>query len=108
MPLLESIVGRESDALVMRDGRLIATGDEIFSGVAGVVEGQVVQEDFEEFVVKVVVARGYGLEQERQLQEALRRRVGAVKVEVRVVDALERTSSGKFRPVVSRLARPVG
>jgi phenylacetate-CoA ligase len=102
-PVLAALDGRENDALVMTDGRLVATGDEIFSGVENVIEGQIVQEDLEQFTVRVVPAPGFGAREELELTEALRKRLGRVAVSVERVEELERTRSGKFRPVISRL-----
>jgi phenylacetate-CoA ligase len=104
MPRLESIVGRALDALVMRDGRRIATDASIFSGMNGIVESQVIQETFDDFTIKVVPAAGFGLRHQEQLQKALRQRIGDVRVTVQVVNKLDRASSGKFKPVISRLA----
>jgi phenylacetate-CoA ligase len=106
MPVLERIVGRENDALILRDGRRVATGEEILSGVAGVVEGQLVQEDFEEFTVKVVATPDFGEEQCRQIEAGLLSRVGEATVTVVRVDHLDRGPTGKFRPVVSKLTAP--
>lgn len=104
MPVLQGIVGRESDVIHTRDGRRIATGDEIFSGLEHVIEGQLIQEAWNRFTVRVVAAPGFGPEQERRLEHALVQRVGDVAVDVERVAAIERTASGKFRSIISRVA----
>ena len=102
-PVLQSIVGRQNDVIVTADGRRIIGGDEIFSGLDDVIEGQIVQEALGRFTIKVVAADGFGLAQSEQLQQALRKRVGEATVDVEVVRALERSHAGKFKPIISRL-----
>lgn len=104
MPVLQGIVGRENDVVLTRDGRRVASGDEIFTGLEHVIEGQLVQESLDRFTVRVVVAPGFGPQQERRLERALRERVGDVAVGIERVAAIERTASGKFRSLVCRVA----
>lgn len=105
MPVLESIVGRDTDVVLMRDGRRLNTAVAlIFTGALGVAEGQIIQEDYEDFTIRVVPTPQFGPEQEEELKRALRKRLGEVKISLQTVEELERTSSGKSRLVISRLA----
>ena len=106
MPVLEGIVGRDNDVIMMRDGRRLTTAAAlIFTGARGVVEGQVVQEDFEDFTIRVVATTDFGQEQVEYLKKGLQRRLGDVRAKVEVVDSLERTSTGKFKSVVNRMTQ---
>jgi phenylacetate-coenzyme A ligase PaaK-like adenylate-forming protein len=104
LPVLEGIVGRTNDVIQLADGRRIAGCDEVFSGVPGVVEGQVVQHSVREFTLRVVAAPGFGASEEDQLRKALKVRLGDVDVEIARVATIARTSSGKFKPVVSAVS----
>ena len=103
LPVLEGIVGRQNDVILTSDGRRIIGGDEIFSDVEHVVEGQIIQESIGHFTVRLVPAAGFGLPEEERLRNALRRRIGDVDVTIEAVDRLERTNAGKFKPVVNKL-----
>ena len=101
-------MGRDNDVIRMSDGRRIIGTDEVFSGADHVVEGQVVQEERERFMLKVVPACGFGEKDRAALIERLRQRVGDVRISVELVDSIERTAAGKFRPVVSKVSTEVG
>jgi|LSQX01.1.fsa_nt_gb phenylacetate-CoA ligase len=104
LPVLESIVGRDTDVVVMRDGRRLNTAVAlIFTGARGVAEGQVVQDGYEDFTIRVVPTTEFGVEQEEKLKIALRKRIGDVRIRVQTVEELEKTTSGKSRLVISRL-----
>ncbi|MBN1630784.1 MAG: phenylacetate--CoA ligase family protein, partial [Thermoleophilia bacterium] len=104
MPVLEGIVGRVRDVVLMRDGRRItvATGP-IFALTQGVIEGQIVQQDYDDFVIRVVATAGFGPHESARLEKQLRQRVGDVHVTVQSVESLEKTSAGKSKAVISRV-----
>jgi FKBP-type peptidyl-prolyl cis-trans isomerase 2 len=77
----------------------------VFVGLAGVVEGQVVQETLDRFTVRVVTEAGFGDEQVKEIQKRFNDRLGPVTVRVERVSALERTSRGKIRAVISHIRR---
>jgi len=103
LPLLERIAGRQNDVIYRGDGVAIIGGDEIFSGVEHVIEGQVVQESIGRFRIRVVPATGFGPAEEARLAERLSDRVGPAAVIVESVEMIERTKQGKFKPVVNEM-----
>jgi len=104
MPVLEGIVGRVRDVVLMRDGRRITlpTGP-IFAAVQGVIEGQIVQQDYDDFVIRVVATADFGPRESSQLGRQLKHRVGDVRITVQSVGSLEKTSAGKSKAVISRV-----
>ena len=104
MPILSHIEGRVDAVLLTRDGRRIGRLDPVFKGLRGIREAQVVQDDWEQFRVRIVPSVEYTARMGTEVKESLEERLGpgnAVRVEV--VDAIERTGAGKFRAVVCRL-----
>ncbi len=103
MPILESIEGRIEDMCLTPDGRQILRFDTAFKGVATIMEAQVIQEKLDRFVILVVPAEDYSESDGERIRQNMQLHVGDVKTEVHLVSNIERTSSGKFKAVVSKL-----
>jgi phenylacetate-CoA ligase len=103
-PVLEALVGRVDDEIVTVDGRRVGRLDPLFKGLDGIKETQIVQVAPDRIVVNIVPDEDYAPEVGRSLANALKMRVGHdMDVELRFLDRIPRTSSGKFRAVVSQL-----
>lgn len=105
MPVLEAIEGRFEDMCVTPDGRQILRFDTVFKGVDTLREAQIVQERPDLFAIYVVPAAGYGEHDVEHLKANMRLHVGEARVEVRRVERIERSASGKFRAVLCKLSR---
>jgi phenylacetate-CoA ligase len=108
LPMLGRIEGRADDVLITRDGRRIGRLDPVFKGTRGIVEAQIVQEDYGRFRVRVVPSNVYKEEDGRGIRDSLLARVGQGTVEIELVDRIERTSAGKFKAVVRNIPREGG
>lgn len=103
MPVLAEVSGRVEDVVVGPDGRELVRFHGIFVGMPEVVEAQVVQEAIDRFRLVVVAERGFTHSDEEEMIARMRQRLGDVAVRVELVDRIPRTSSGKFRAVISEL-----
>lgn len=106
LPLVDDVATKAEDLLTLRDGRLISPSvlTHPFKPLTSIAESQVVQEDLDTVIVKVVPTDRFGPEDERHLVEGLEERLGAgVTVRVERVTGLERTKSGKFKWVISKV-----
>lgn len=105
LPVLKQIVGRLEDAVVAPDGREMVRFHGLFINLPHVIEGQVIQEQLNRLLVKVVTTSGFGQEEERLIRRRLTvERMGDVSVQIERVRELERTEKGKFRAVICRLS----
>jgi phenylacetate-CoA ligase len=108
MPLLHSIEGRSADRIVTPDGRIIP-GDGLmgaFHGVSNIQTSQVVQEDLDHIIVRVVKDKSELAVDGEKLSENLSKCLGkAVKVRIEFVDTIPDGERGKHRWVVSRIAQ---
>ncbi len=105
-PLIERIVGRVEDYVRTPDGRLIGRLDHLFKDVRHVREAQIVQQQTDELILRIVKAPGYGEQDENIVLAEARQRLGdGMKIRFEYVDALERTAGGKVRFIVSHLPR---
>ncbi|MFO7653523.1 MAG: hypothetical protein R6X25_06840 [Candidatus Krumholzibacteriia bacterium] len=102
--LVEGIVGRVEDVVVTPDGRWLTRLDHVFKGLYAVEEAQLVQETTEELRVRIVRRPGYGDGDEAAVLHNLRERLGdEIRIRFEYLDRIPRTSSGKFRYVVSKV-----
>lgn len=103
MPILDGMEGRFEDICVTPDGREMLRFDTVFKGVDPIREAQVVQKERDYFLIRVVPADNFNEHDALHLRQNMRLHVGDVKVDIELVSAIERTSGGKFRAVVSLL-----
>lgn len=101
-PVLREIVGRIEDVLTGPDGRQIIRFHWIFLELAGLIEGQIVQEGLDRFRVRVVTTDAFGEREARTIRRRFAERVGAVHVEIERVASIERTARGKLKAVINR------
>jgi len=108
-PTLETVIGRVDDTIVTPDGRHVGRLDPIFKGVSGIKETQIVQERLDHLVVRMVRGQGFEAKIAQSVIDELKKRVGnTVTVELAYVEHIERSSTGKFRSVVSYVAKDAG
>jgi phenylacetate-CoA ligase len=105
MPVLKQLVGRLEDTVVGKDGREMVRFHGIFVGLPHVKEGQVIQEGLTDFRLRLVVDRDFGTEERRIIEQRFRERLGSVLITYEIVEKIERTTSGKFRAVISKVRR---
>jgi len=105
------VLGRDSDVLVSPDGVRLTGINHLPRDVAHVVRIQVIQEALDEVRVLVLPDEGYTERDAAQLLHNVRTKVpDSMRVDVRRVDALERTALGKtpfiiHRPAVREMLR---
>lgn len=107
LALVDQVTGRQDDAILTRDGRRIVQIDTAFGTDMPILEAQIVQETLDKITVRVVPDRGWSREDEQNLCEAMRERVGEMDIRVVTVPMIERTWAGKYRIIVSRVTNPV-
>lgn len=109
-PVVKSILGRTDDVIVTRDGRFIGRLDPVFKGLSsGIKEAQIIQEDYDCIVVKVVANENFCANDENLLAEELKRRIGpTISVSIIRVNEIPRSRAGKFRSVLSRVGSKKG
>lgn len=103
MPVLCRLEGRIEDTIISPDGSRMVRFHGVFYNCPHVREAQVIQEELDQFVVRVVASPGFGDVERQQIVDSVIARVGSVRVKVETVEALERTARGKLRAVVSRI-----
>ncbi len=105
-PVVEKIVGRTDDIIVMRDGRRVGRLDPIFKGLQSIKETQIIQEDLDNITLKIVPGENFQGNELDVIVYELKKRLGnKVEVATQIVSAIPRTTAGKFRAVISKVKK---
>jgi len=105
MPVIEELVGRLEDTVIGKDGRETVRFHGIFTGLVNVREGQVIQEDYDQFRVRLVVGPSFNDQDKNAIYDRFFQRLGRINLDFDIVDQIERTERGKFKAVISKVQR---
>jgi phenylacetate-CoA ligase len=105
MPILQCIEGRIDDVVLTADGRRVGRLDSIFKSEMPIREAQIIQQELDQFQVRIVPAIGYDSTVGQVIAERLCNRVGNVDVSIEIVSSIPHCTNGKFRAVISQLER---
>lgn len=108
-PLIEDITTKAEDIITTKDGRYISPSvlTHPFKPLHHIVESQIIQEDREHLLVKIVKGEDYGERDTEILLSGLQERLGEeMQIGIEFVDSIPRTRAGKFRWVISKV--PLG
>jgi phenylacetate-CoA ligase len=103
MPRVKEIVGRTDDIITLRDGRKLSSFNRFFADLKGLKEVQVIQIDYDRFILNVVPDLDFDDSDKEALILSLRERLGRVHVEISFVDHIPRGKNGKFKAVISHI-----
>jgi phenylacetate-CoA ligase len=107
--LLKKVVGRTSDSIRTREGRIIH-GEyftHIFYGLNGVRRFQFIQESYDNYVVKVQLTHDADTTKIREaiIKECTTVLGNATRITIEFVDEIPVTTSGKFRFTISKIQK---
>jgi phenylacetate-CoA ligase len=103
-PRIKSVLGRLDDIVKTTEGRFIGRLDHIFKGVDHVHLAQIFQEDLENITILLVPEEGYSARDEEQILRNAANRLGnKVNIKIKSVNEISRSSSGKFKAVISNV-----
>jgi phenylacetate-CoA ligase len=103
MPIVDEIMGRIEDTVVGSDGRLMVRFHGIFVGLSSIVEGQIIQEEVDSFVVNVVLTSKLTEDISSTIKERMVSQLGEVDVKICELDSIPRNQNGKFKAVISKV-----
>lgn len=104
LPQMLQIQGRSDDVLYTVDGRRVGRLDPVFKANLPIHEAQIIQDQLDHLLVRVVPAPGYSNQVEHDISERLQERLGPIKIDFERLQQIPRTANGKFRAVISNLS----
>ena len=103
---MDSVDGRHEDLIILKNGARLGRMDHIFKDLTTIREAQLYQSVPGEIVVRVVRNDEYTDAHEHQLLAEFHQRVGdQADIQIKYVDRLSRSATGKLRFVVSDIAQ---
>src|SRR5262245_41811155 len=106
--LVERVVGRLDDIIVMPDGRLICDVMDFAFYVPHILEAQVVQEATDVIRVRIAPDSDFSEADKQEVLANLRECLGAeMRIYIETVEKIPRLPNGKFRFVISKVAMAI-
>lgn len=108
MPRIENITTKAEDIIVTPEGKMISASilTHPFKMVNGIAKSQIIQEQTNQLTLKLVTDERYNKDEEKSLLENLRYRVGDnIDINIKQVNDIPRTKSGKYRWVISKVPK---
>lgn len=106
LPMMESIQGRANDFIVLPDGKIIASCFLviIMQAFHDVAQYRVIQEDKNGITVQVVKGKDFNVQTPHRIEEEIKEVTNnCLKVNIEILEELQRGESGKIRTVVSKV-----
>jgi len=105
-PTIASIVGRNTDTIITPDRRAITALYTVFDRTPGIVMGQIIQQDINQLLVKIVTATEDADGTDSLLLDKIRNFVGTamhINIEHVTMDEMQKDNLGKFKVVISNI-----
>lgn len=106
LPLMETIEGRSNDFISAPDGRIIsplAVANAVWS-VKGWTQYQIIQESLQKFTIRLVKGDEFPNTGVSEIQRMMKEIIGSnIDVKVYFIDEIPRTTSGKYRTIMSNI-----
>jgi len=107
-PVIEKIIGRTDDILVMGDGRQVGRLDPVFKGLKTIQEAQIIQENYDKVTLRIVPGNDYKESDSYGVVRELKKRLGEqTEITVAIVSKIPRSENGKFRAVISKVNKNI-
>lgn len=99
---LVDVQGRKDDVIYMRDGTPVGRLDPIFKGGSGIKAAQIFQHKTGEVELRLVPDESFTDQSAMSLKRELIKRVGDdLHISIVILDSIEKSKNGKFKPVIS-------
>lgn len=105
MPIVSEILGRTEDIVIGADGREMVRFHGIFVEIKGLIEGQIIQHDYDFIEVKIISRSDFDKDQEGLMKQRLVSQLGDIKVKFSYVNKIDLGPNGKFKAVISLVNR---
>lgn len=104
--LLKEVIGRQHEMLQTPEGKFVHGAffnSYMFAKIKGIIEFQVVQQSLEKLIVNIVVEEHFDEKELDTIRAIIKNKSEGWVVEIRFVDRIERTKSGKYKFIISEI-----
>jgi phenylacetate-CoA ligase len=105
-PIVKSIAGREGDIIITRSGREYGAAilTHLLYGTNNVLESQIIQDALDHITIEYVPSEKFCPKNLKDFEKLIAYHLPSeLKIDLKRVEAVKRTSIGKIKPVVSRI-----
>ena len=105
-PLMDDVATKDESIITLPDGRLISPSvlTHPFKPMHNILESQIIQEDLDQLLVRIVKGAAYTIKDEELLLAGFGERLGAaIRVKIDYVESVRGTQGGKFKWVFSKI-----
>lgn len=106
MPIVKEIIGRTEDIVYGKDGRRMVRFHGIFVGLNAIKMSQVIQENIETILIKVVVDGLLKSKDKELIIARIKSQLGEINVRIEEVSHIPLSANGKFKAVISTIQTP--
>ena len=104
--VITDIEGRNGDYVITPEGAHVMRFGYIFKQTSSIKECQVVQNELDKIIIRIVKRDDYSIANENSIRQAVKEWISpTIGVDFEYVDEIPRTKSGKFKAVVSNLKK---
>ncbi len=106
--VIKSVIGREADTIKTPSGRKFGPAilTHVLYGTAHIAESQIIQDKLDHITVEYVPSEKFSTKDLKDFEGLIAQHLPSeLSVEFKQVKAVQRTSSGKIRPVVSLMGK---
>lgn len=105
-PLMDDVATKNESIVTLPDGRLISPSvlTHPFKPMHNIIESQIIQEQIDQLLVRIVKSEHYSDNEEKKLVAAFNERLGdQVTITIEYVNSIHKTKDGKFKWVISKI-----
>jgi len=110
MQLIDEVTTKAEDIVITPEGKMISSSvlTHPFKPLENIRESQIIQEDVHNLLIRIVREHGFDESSTQKLISSIKERVGeSMNIHIEYVEHIPRTSSGKFRWVISKVGIPI-
>lgn len=102
-PIIKGVIGREDDILYTEEKGYVGRLDTAYKGLKGIFRSKIIQKDINNIDVLIIPTEDYSLDIENSLKENLIKRLGNIKINIKLVEDIPLGSNGKFKAVENQM-----
>jgi phenylacetate-CoA ligase len=102
--VIDEIIGRMEDTVVGRDGREMVRFHGIFLGLTNVLKSQIIQEDYDQFIINIE-STGLTSEEKSTIHQRMESQLGKINLQIQEIEKIPVGPNGKYKAVISKIKK---
>lgn len=104
MPVVKNLAGRDEDIITGKDGRQMVRFHGIFIDLPNIIQGQVIQKSYIDYVIKVITQSSLSVRESETIEHRMKTQLGNdIRISIEEVTQIPAGPNGKFKAVISEI-----